>query len=142
MVETAREQWGSRWGFVMAAVGAAVGLGNMWRFPYLVTENGGAAFVLLDIAIMLAVGSLRDSHLNCLGRPVPASKHPVLHDQGLNVFHCGTQMPTREAQNYLRCLFQCIGESGKKRCKRSTQSGDRYPSSHVKSTSADVTCLL
>ncbi len=61
MVETAREQWGSRRGFVMAAVGAAVGLGNMWRFSYLVTENGGAAFVLLYIAIMLAVGSLRDT---------------------------------------------------------------------------------
>ena len=56
MVETAREQWGSRRGFLMAAVGSAVGLGNMWRFPYLVSENGGAAFVLLYLAIMLVVG--------------------------------------------------------------------------------------
>ncbi len=40
----------------MAAVGSAVGLGNMWRFPYLVSENGGAAFVLLYLAIMLVVG--------------------------------------------------------------------------------------
>ena len=56
MLETAREQWGSRAGFLMAAVGAAVGLGNMWRFPYLVAENGGAAFVLLYLAIMLVVG--------------------------------------------------------------------------------------
>ena len=47
---------GARRGFLMAAVGSAVGLGNMWRFPYLVAENGGAAFVLLYLAIMLVVG--------------------------------------------------------------------------------------
>jgi hypothetical protein len=39
-----REHWSSRTGFVMAAVGSAVGLGNMWRFSYLTAENGGAAF--------------------------------------------------------------------------------------------------
>jgi NSS family neurotransmitter:Na+ symporter len=51
-----REHWGSRLGFVLAAVGSAVGLGNMWRFSYLTAENGGAAFVLLYIAITLVVG--------------------------------------------------------------------------------------
>jgi NSS family neurotransmitter:Na+ symporter len=51
-----REQWSSRYGFVMAAVGSAVGLGNMWRFSYLTAENGGAAFVVLYLAITLGVG--------------------------------------------------------------------------------------
>ena len=51
-----RERWGSRTGFVLAAVGSAVGLGNMWRFSYLTAENGGAAFVLLYVAITLVIG--------------------------------------------------------------------------------------
>ncbi len=51
-----REHWSSRTGFVMAAVGSAVGLGNMWRFSYLTAENGGAAFVVLYLAVTLLVG--------------------------------------------------------------------------------------
>ncbi|HEX2165830.1 MAG TPA: sodium-dependent transporter [Longimicrobiales bacterium] len=51
-----RELWGSRFGFLMAAVGSAVGLGNMWRFPYSTAEHGGAAFVLLYIIITFVVG--------------------------------------------------------------------------------------
>jgi NSS family neurotransmitter:Na+ symporter len=56
MASAAREQWSSRTGFVLAAVGSAVGLGNMWRFSYLAAENGGAAFVILYVAITLVVG--------------------------------------------------------------------------------------
>ncbi|MDH3211306.1 MAG: sodium-dependent transporter [Myxococcales bacterium] len=51
-----REHWSSRTGFVMAAVGSAVGLGNMWRFSYLTAENGGAAFVVLYLVVTLLVG--------------------------------------------------------------------------------------
>jgi NSS family neurotransmitter:Na+ symporter len=46
-----RENWASRLGFLLAAVGSAVGLGNMWRFSYLTAENGGAAFVLLYVVL-------------------------------------------------------------------------------------------
>lgn len=51
-----RELFGTRLGFVLAAVGSAVGLGNMWRFPYRAAESGGAAFVLLYIGMTLIVG--------------------------------------------------------------------------------------
>lgn len=52
-----REQWGSRLGFIMAAAGSAVGLGNIWRFPYLVGMNGGGAFVLIYLAIVFIIGA-------------------------------------------------------------------------------------
>lgn len=42
-----REHWGSRLGFIWSATGSAIGLGSIWRFPYIVGQNGGAAFVLL-----------------------------------------------------------------------------------------------
>ncbi len=51
-----REAFGSRAGFILAAAGSAVGLGNMWRFPYQASEGGGAAFVLVYIALTLALG--------------------------------------------------------------------------------------
>ncbi|GIW52091.1 MAG: sodium-dependent transporter [Gemmatimonadales bacterium] len=51
-----RESWATRAGFILAAVGSAVGLGNMWRFSYIASEGGGAAFVLLYVVIVLAVG--------------------------------------------------------------------------------------
>jgi neurotransmitter:Na+ symporter, NSS family len=54
--EFAREVWGTRLGFVLAAVGSAVGLGNMWRFPYTTAEHGGAAFVLLYILMTFLIG--------------------------------------------------------------------------------------
>jgi len=51
-----REQWQSRWGFLLAAVGSAVGLGNMWRFSYLAAEKGGAGFVGLYLIFTLVLG--------------------------------------------------------------------------------------
>jgi len=52
-----REQWGSKIGFILAAAGSAVGLGNIWRFPYITGQNGGAAFVLVYIALVIVIGS-------------------------------------------------------------------------------------
>ncbi|WP_192036751.1 sodium-dependent transporter [Halomonas sp. YLGW01] len=57
---TARQQpknlWLGRWGFILAATGSAVGLGNIWKFPYMTGEYGGGAFVLVYLACILAIG--------------------------------------------------------------------------------------
>ncbi len=51
-----RESWGSKFGFIMAAVGSAVGLGNVWRFPYYTGTHGGAAFVFIYIISVVFFG--------------------------------------------------------------------------------------
>lgn len=51
-----REQWGSGSGLILAAVGSAVGLGNIWRFAYVAGESGGGAFLLVYLLIVLALG--------------------------------------------------------------------------------------
>ena len=51
-----REQWGSQTGFILAAIGSAVGLGNIWRFAYVAGENGGGAFLLVYLVIVLTLG--------------------------------------------------------------------------------------
>ncbi len=48
--------FGTRLGFYLAAIGSAFGLGNLWRFPYVVAENGGGAFVLLYLALVFLLG--------------------------------------------------------------------------------------
>ncbi|MEO0466426.1 MAG: sodium-dependent transporter [Pseudomonadota bacterium] len=50
------EHWGSRFGFLMAAVGSSVGLGNLWRFPFTAGENGGSAFILIYLACVIFLG--------------------------------------------------------------------------------------
>ncbi len=51
-----REHWASRAGFIMAAAGSAVGLGNVWKFPYMAGENGGGAFVIVYLPIVFTIG--------------------------------------------------------------------------------------
>jgi len=51
-----REEWNSKLGFILAAVGSAVGLGNLWGFAYRSSQGGGAAFVILYIFVVLVVG--------------------------------------------------------------------------------------
>jgi len=51
-----RPQWGTRIGFVLAAAGSAVGLGNIWKFPYIAGQNGGGAFVLVYLVCIVLVG--------------------------------------------------------------------------------------
>ncbi|PAV27551.1 sodium-dependent transporter [Tamilnaduibacter salinus] len=51
-----RGRWSSRFAFILAATGSAVGLGNIWKFPYVTGENGGGAFVLVYLMCIAAVG--------------------------------------------------------------------------------------
>ena len=51
-----RETWATRVGFILAAVGSAVGLGNIWRFPFITGQEGGSAFLLVYLAFIALIG--------------------------------------------------------------------------------------
>lgn len=77
---TRRGNWGSRVGFVLAAAGSAIGLGNIWKFPYITGVNGGGAFVLIYLLCIALVGLPVMIAEILLGRaaqksPVGAFKH-------------------------------------------------------------------
>lgn len=54
-MENNRPSWSSRLTFILAAVGSAVGLGNIWRFPYIMGQNGGAVFLIVYLALILTI---------------------------------------------------------------------------------------
>jgi NSS family neurotransmitter:Na+ symporter len=56
MEQTSRGAWGSKLGFILAASGSAIGLGNIWRFPYVTGMEGGAAFVVVYLACVFVIG--------------------------------------------------------------------------------------
>ena len=56
MTANVHEQWSSRMGFLMAAIGFAVGLGNIWRFPYITGENGGGVFIVVYLICVFCIG--------------------------------------------------------------------------------------
>ena len=55
-MEQSRERLSSRLGFILLAAGCAIGLGNVWRFPYVVGQNGGAAFVIIYLIFLFFFG--------------------------------------------------------------------------------------
>lgn len=76
-----RDTWATRLGFLMAAIGSAVGLGTMWRFAYIASERGGAAFVVLYLVMVAVVGIpvlTAELVLGRLGRASPAVAIPRL----------------------------------------------------------------
>ena len=53
--QSARPEWTSHMGFILASLGSAVGLGNIWRFPYVMGKYGGGAFLLVYMVLMCAI---------------------------------------------------------------------------------------
>ena len=51
-----KNQWASKLGFIMATAGAAIGLGNLWKFPYLMGRNGGASFLVVYLFFICILG--------------------------------------------------------------------------------------
>lgn len=86
--ESIHGEWSSRWVFVLAAAGSAVGLGNIWKFPYLAGENGGGAFVLIYLACVVMVGlpiMMAEIMLGRRGRRSPINTMRALAaDEGLS----------------------------------------------------------
>lgn len=73
-----QEQWSSRRGFLLSAIGFSVGLGNIWRFPYVVGENGGSAFVIIYLVCAFAIGLpllVSELAIGRLGRLDPAGSY-------------------------------------------------------------------
>lgn len=93
MAEPGRKRWSSRGSFILATTGAAVGLGNVWRFPFLAGENGGAAFVLVYLAFAFLIGVPVITAELALGRmghrsPIGSAK-AIIREQGA---HAGWQI--------------------------------------------------
>ncbi|SEI37357.1 neurotransmitter:Na+ symporter, NSS family [Allopseudospirillum japonicum] len=77
-------QWSSRFAFILAATGSAVGLGNIWKFPYITGENGGGAFVLVYLACIALIGlpvMIAEVMLGRRGRQNPMSSMQTLAQQ-------------------------------------------------------------
>ena len=73
--------WSSRWTFILAATGSAVGLGNIWKFPYMAGDNGGGAFVIVYLACIAVIGlpiMLGEIMIGRRGRSSPANTMKAL----------------------------------------------------------------
>ena len=78
-------QWSSRWAFVLAATGSAVGLGNIWKFPYITGENGGGAFVMVYLICIACIGipiMMAEIMIGRRGRRSPINTMRVLAREG------------------------------------------------------------
>lgn len=81
-------RWSHRWTFILAATGSAVGLGNIWKFPYIAGENGGGAFVLVYLVCIALIGipvMMAEVLIGRRGRQSPInSMRLVTHEAGLH----------------------------------------------------------
>jgi len=91
--QVGRDSFTSRFGVVAAAAGSAIGLGNIWRFPYVAGENGGGAFLLLYLLIILAIGV-----------PVMMSEFLIGRKAQLNVFGAFRSLAPGKLWSYIGIL--------------------------------------
>lgn len=74
-------EWSSRFAYILAATGSAVGLGNIWKFPYITGENGGGAFVLVYLGCVIAIGIpilIAETMMGRRGRQSPINTLTIL----------------------------------------------------------------
>ena len=75
-----REKLGSRLGFILLSAGCAIGLGNVWKFPWLVGQNGGAFFVLIYLLFLVAMGVPIMTMEFAVGRAAQKSPARMYHE--------------------------------------------------------------
>lgn len=78
------EQWSSRFAFILAVAGSAVGLGNIWKFPYIAGENGGGAFVMVYLFCVILIGvplMMAETLLGRRGKHNPIDTMRLLADE-------------------------------------------------------------
>ena len=103
-----REQFGSRLGFILVSAGCAVGLGNVWKFPYMAGKFGGAAFILVYLLFLLIFGlpiMVCEFGVGRASRKSIASSYKVLEPQG-TVWHRMGWIGM--AGNYLLVMFYAM----------------------------------
>ncbi len=79
-----RAHWSSRWAFILVTIGSAVGLGNIWKFPYMTGSNGGSAFVLIYLACIVGIGVpllMAETMLGRRGQASPVASMRFLADE-------------------------------------------------------------
>ncbi len=98
MAATRQANWSSRWAFIMATVGSAVGLGNIWKFPYEAGQGGGGAFVLIYLVFVFVIGT-----------PMLIAELSIGRRGGLSPIGSMRKVALEEGRNG---LWQLIGWSG------------------------------
>lgn len=94
-------------GFILAAAGSAVGLGNLWGFPYKTSQNGGAAFVLIYIACVLLIGFVTMLSEIYLGRRAQANPMTAYKMVNKNLGWCGLVAIMIPA--FIICYYSVLG---------------------------------
>ena len=100
-----REKFSSRLGFLLISAGCAIGLGNVWRFPYIAGLYGGAAFVLIYLFFLVILGlpiMVMEFSVGRASRRSAAASFRVLEPQGSHWHLFGY---VAMAGNYLLCLL-------------------------------------
>jgi neurotransmitter:Na+ symporter, NSS family len=111
MPQTKGTVWGTRLGFYLAAIGSAFGLGNLWRFPYVVAENGGGAFVLLYLFLAFVIGMpflIAELSLGKITRSSVANAM-VKVSRDPKYIHSGGGYVVSEFPQWLRWIFSNVG---------------------------------
>lgn len=104
-LNTEREKLSSRLGFILLSAGCAIGLGNVWRFPYVVGENGGAAFVLIYLLFLMLLGipiMVMEFSVGRASRQSVATSFKVLEPKGAKWHHFNK---LAIAGNYMLMMF-------------------------------------